>query len=96
MVKIDQSSGTLVTIDQSNTALYSDMIIQSTTLTPLKQNSNYRFYFDVVSSLSTIYYASFSISHTYPSFGSYNMTLSSSKLGTSLTTSVIVNGCKII
>jgi len=96
MVKIDQGAGTLVTIDQTGTALYSDMIIQSTTLTRLKQNSNYRFYFDITSSLSTIYYASFSISHTYPSFGSYNMTLSSAKLSTSLKTSVIVNGCKII
>jgi hypothetical protein len=95
MIQINQNSNAQITIDQTGNALYSDMTLQSGTLTPLNQNSNFRFYFAPVSSLSTIFYASFTLSHVYSSFGNYNMTLKSAKLSSSLIATVNVTGCKL-
>lgn len=73
-----QINTTMVAIDTTGSAAYSDLV-WGTNLKTLNSTSNWRFYFNRLTNL-TFYHTSFVITHTYPTNGLYNiqMTFASS------------------
>ncbi len=73
LLLLTQNSG-LVAIDESKSSEYSDLIIQENILKNLSYSSTKRFLMSPLTNF-TSYYANISLSHVYPNYGSYNLTI---------------------
>ena len=68
-----------IAIDTSGSAVYSDMQWLKNGWSNLNSYSNWQFYMNTIDDLD-FYQASFSLTHKYPSFGTYKLTISFSNL----------------
>ncbi len=75
LIGLVQSTG-LVALDQSGTALFSDLKLTSNQWSDLNQKSNWRFYLNTTNDFELNYYkTNFSLNHQYASTGLYNLTI---------------------
>lgn len=94
LVLLKQTTGK-VSVDQSGTAIYSDMMLLTSILTKLSSGNNWRFFFNTIDDL-TVNLATITFTQAYAAKGTYTMTLTSTKNSAIYQTSVIISECNII